>query len=107
MTYNVEKMKIGRDVLKRRPLRRLLTGKDHPLLTRIVEDTIKTRDVNTGGVLTTVRNRITGRAETLIKGECSKEMIELHARKITAKWGRTSLDEHFLKLLAKLGIALI
>lgn len=100
-------MKIGKDVLKKRPVRRKLTGKDHPLLARIVEDTIRTSDVNTGGVLTTVRNRVTGRAETLIEGECSKEMIELHARKITAKWGRPSIDENFLKLLAKLGISLV
>lgn len=100
-------MKIGKDVIKRRPVRRLLTGKDHPLLTRTVEDTIETRDVNTGGVLITVRNRITGRAETVIKGECSREMGDLHARKITAKWGRASLDEHLLKLLGKVGVSLV
>jgi hypothetical protein len=100
-------MKIGKDVLRTRPVRRWVAGEDHPLLTKLAKDTLKTHDINTGGTLITVRNRITGQAETWIKGECSKEMIELHAHKIVAKWGRPPLDERFLKLLTKLGISLI
>ena len=73
--------------------------KNGNFLSRLYQDKIETRDLETGYKAITIRNKITGNTSTMTKGKCSEDFLLFHASIVNSKWGRPTEGDMLLKFL--------